>query len=248
MTHTFEVKGMTCNSCRAKVAKAIERIEGIQSVSITLEPPEAVIAMSKHVPVALLNKALAAEGNYSLSEIEGSRTGMSIAANPLPTPEEKKPFLTAYKPILLVFAFLLGTTVLSEIHKGGFNPERAMSFFMGSFFLVFSFFKLLDLKGFAYSYMSYDIVAARWLAYGFIYPFIELSLGVAYMMHFYPALTNAVTGIVMGISSIGVAKTLLDRKPFKCACLGTVFNLPMSNITLIEDALMAAMAVFMLIG
>ena len=123
----------------------------------------------------------------------------------------------------------------------------AMHLFMGGFFLVFSFFKMLDLKGFAYSYMSYDIVAKKWLAWGFIYPFIELSLGLAYLFHFAILEATIVTLVVMSISSIGVIKSLLEKKKIQCACLGTVFNLPMSNITLIEDLLMVLMAAVMLI-
>lgn len=106
---------------------------------------------------------------------------------------------------------------------------------------------MLDLKGFAYSYMSYDIVAKKWLAWGFIYPFIELSLGLAYLFHFAILEATIVTLVVMSISSIGVIKSLLEKKKIQCACLGTVFNLPMSNITLIEDLLMVLMAAVMLI-
>ena len=155
--------------------------------------------------------------------------------------------LTAYKPILLVFGYLIGMTLLNELFKSRFNLMAAMHLFMGGFFLIFSFFKLLDLKGFAYSYMSYDIIAKKWIGWGYIYPLIELSLGVAFLFHFAILEATIITLVVMSVSSIGVIQSLIAKKKIQCACLGTVFNLPMSNITLIEDLLMVLMAAAMLI-
>ncbi len=117
---------------------------------------------------------------------------------------------------------------------------------MGGFFIVFSFFKMLNLRGFASSYASYDVIAKRWMPYGYVYPFIELALGVAFLLRFKPFATNLATVVVMAISSIGVIQSLLQKKKIQCACLGTVFNLPMSSVTLIEDLLMVGMAVAML--
>jgi hypothetical protein len=117
---------------------------------------------------------------------------------------------------------------------------------MAGFFLVFSFFKLLDLKGFADSYSTYDIVARNWKGWGYVYVFIELALGLAFLTGFNPFLTNAITLVVMTISIIGVLQSVLNKRKIKCACLGTVFNLPMSTITIIEDALMILMSGIMI--
>ena len=121
------------------------------------------------------------------------------------------------------------------------------------FFLSFSYFKLINLKGFADSYNMYDIVAKRIKAWGYIYPFMELALGIAYATKFSPFVTNIATVIIMGISSIGViiqvdpfGKSVVNKKKIQCACLGAVFNLPMSTITIIEDLLMVVMAVVMI--
>jgi hypothetical protein len=128
------------------------------------------------------------------------------------------------------------------VRAGGFVWGRAMGNFMGAFFLAFSFFKLLDLRGFADAYRGYDVVARRLPAYGYVYPFIELLLGAAYVTGFQPFATNLVTLVVMAVSSVGVIRSLLDKRAIRCACLGTVFNLPMSTVTLVEDGLMVAMA------
>jgi len=110
--------------------------------------------------------------------------------------------------------------------------------FYGCVFLVFSFFKLLNLKAFAESYASYDIIAKRWLGWGYLYAFIELSLGLAFLVDIEPFLTNIITFLVMGISIVGVVQSVLNKRKIQCACLGAVFNLPMSTVTIIEDGLM----------
>ena len=122
-----------------------------------------------------------------------------------------------------------------------------MNNFMAGFFITFSFFKLLNLKAFAETYSMYDIVAKRIKAYGFIYPFIELALGIAFLTRFNPIATNIATLIVMSISIIGVLQSVLNKRKIQCACLGAVFNLPMSTVTIIEDALMIVMSGIMLL-
>jgi hypothetical protein len=117
---------------------------------------------------------------------------------------------------------------------------------MAGFFIVFSFFKLLNLKGFSNSYAMYDIVAAKWKGWGIVYPFVELGLGIFYLINVQPILINWITIIVLGVSSIGVIQSNLKKQKIKCACLGDVFNLPMSTVTIVEDLLMVLMAVLML--
>ena len=147
-----------------------------------------------------------------------------------------------YYPLVLILLYLVVTVAIAAWNSGSFSLQQAMNIFMGSFFMAFSFFKLLDLEGFAKAYSKYDLLASRWVEYGYIYPFIELSLGVLYLTGYYPLCTNALTLAVMGAGSIGVVRKILHKNPIQCACLGTIFNLPMSKITLVEDLSMAAMA------
>lgn len=62
----------------------------------------------------------------------------------------------------------------------------------------------------------------------------------------YPVATNISTALILGISSIGVIKSNMDKKKIKCACLGDVFNLPMSTVTIVEDLSMVGMSLIML--
>jgi hypothetical protein len=139
-------------------------------------------------------------------------------------------------------AFLAGAVLLVAWRGGGWDWREAMLDFMAGFFLVFSFFKLLDLRGFADAYRSYDIVARRSRAYALAYPFMELALGVGYLMRWEPTITHAATLVLMLVGSVGVLRALLDKRAIRCACLGTALNLPMTTVTLVEDLGMAAMA------
>jgi hypothetical protein len=151
-----------------------------------------------------------------------------------------------YFPLMLVFLYFAGFVALSQISAGRWRPMASMNAFMGGFFIVFSFFKLLNIRGFADSYRTYDIVARKLPAYGYLYPFIELTLGACYFTATAPLATNLANCAVMSVGAIGVARTLLSKNRIQCACLGTVFNLPMSKITLVEDLLMAGMSAVMI--
>lgn len=93
----------------------------------------------------------------------------------------------------------------------------------------------------------YDIVAKKWKGWGYVYAFTELGLGIAFLTGFNPIVANAVTLVVMTVSIVGVLQSVLNKRKIKCACLGDVFNLPMSTITIIEDALMIGMSAAMLL-
>ena len=112
---------------------------------------------------------------------------------------------------------------------------------------MFSFFKLLNLKGFAESYVMYDVVARKIPIWAYIYAFTELILGLAFLTGFNPLITNSGTFLVMSVSIIGVLQSVLNKKKIQCACLGVIFNLPMSTVTIIENALMIIMSGLMII-
>ena len=227
---------MTCGGCVNRVKTTLA--DFAEHVEVTLNPPQATLT-NLQADLGELNAALAQVGKYQLSHIDPAPVANIHA------PEQQSWFAT-YKPLLLVFAYILLVTLAVEIANGEFVLHRWMPNFMAGFFLVFSFFKLLDLRGFASSYAMYDLLAKKIPAYGFIYAFIELGLGTAYLLAWQPMLISAVTLAVMSFSSIGVIMAVMNKQKIRCACLGTGFNLPMTTVTIIEDLLMAAMAAWML--
>jgi copper chaperone CopZ len=234
MTHTYQLNGMTCSSCEGKVKKALELVDNVTHVSVSKEANTATVSMEKHIPLSELQNAL--DSKYQISAIDHNETV-----------EQTRSWFETYKPILLIFFYISLVTGLIQFTNHHFDYMQAMQHFMAGFFLVFSFFKMLNLKGFAESYMMYDVLARKIPVWGYLYAFIELGLGISYLLNFNPIFTNAVTFIVMSISIIGVLQSVLNKQKIQCACLGAVFNLPMSTVTIIEDGLMIAMSLIMLL-
>lgn len=155
--------------------------------------------------------------------------------------------LKNFLPLIIIFSIILMLTITKQIVTGTWNLHDFMYDFMGLFFIIFGFFKVLNLSTFAQAYASYDLIAAKSIIYAYAYPFIELTLGVLYVLRRYPMFTNTATIIIMLISAAGVAYALSQREQITCACLGTLFKIPMTYVTLAEDLLMAAMAGYMLL-
>ena len=242
MKQTYSITGMTCTGCQAKVANLLQQIQGIKRVTVNLAAAEAEIDLDKHIPIEQLKNVLKDYPKYQIHEkINTTKKPHTTLARPTSS------WLTTYYPLLLIVGYIVVVSLIASFKNDLLDINEWMNSFMAGFFIVFSFFKLLDIRGFAVSYAMYDIVAKRIRYYGFVYPFIELALGIAYLTHFNPVLTSIATIVIMGISLIGVIKSVVNKQPIQCACLGTVFNLPMSTITIIEDLGMIMMAVMLLI-
>lgn len=147
----------------------------------------------------------------------------------------------SYAPLLVVVAMILIASLISS-SQGVFSIEKFLLDFMTGFFLVFGSFKLMDLKGFADGYSTYDLLAQRVFAYGYLYPFIELLFGFLMFGGYHPAWLLWSEFGVMIFSGIGVTLKIAKGEEFQCACLGTFLKVPLTYVTLIEDFGMALLA------
>jgi copper chaperone CopZ len=251
-TVSYSLTGMHCGACVGRVTKALEPLAS--KVTVTLTPPLATIEDAR-ANFSELSAAVSSAGKYMLMPQDQDQAKAQPSSVPVPIDS----WFSTYKPLLLILFMLTAVSLLVQLgmpaSQGAVNGRGAaisghefMRFFMAGFFLVFGFFKLLDLNAFANAYQSYDLLAARWRAWGLIYPFIEIALGFAYLANFQPVLTHWLVIVVMGFSSIGVIRAVLSKSKIQCACLGTVFKLPMSTVTIVEDVGMVLMAAFMLIS
>ena len=234
MIRTYTINGMTCEGCVAKVTYLLEQHSNISLAEIELKNNTATLTVEKEIAIDELRRLFEAHPKYTITF---SNTNED---------KQNKHVFTTYKPLLLIFLFIAATTAIVSIDNGKIDVMLWMQYFMAGFFIVFSFFKFLNLTGFAESYAMYDILAKRVKVYGLVYPFIELILGVAYLTGFEPTITYIATICIMAFSSIGVIQSVLDKKKIRCACLGAVFNLPMSMVTIIENLIMVLMALIML--
>lgn len=243
MTQEYIVEGMTCNGCKTKVQSLVEQIAGEGNVNVDLETGKIEITSDTIVPVHALQSALEKFPKYTVSE-----PAEQVITPTVLSEEDTWTWFEKYRPILTLFAFITLGSLIAGFQGGGFEIMPFMRIFMAGFFLAFSFFKFLDLKGFAQSYAMYDIVAKRLPIWGYIYAGIELLLGLAFAANFHLEIVLWVTLIVMSVSIVGVLQTVLKKQRIQCACLGVVFDLPMSTVTVIEDSLMIAMSAWMLIA
>ncbi|MGH7133925.1 MAG: heavy-metal-associated domain-containing protein [Phycisphaerales bacterium] len=244
MKTTLDIQGMHCAACVDRLTGALGKVPGVKSVHVTLSPPRAEVESDGPAPVEALDRAARAAGRYSVvapstpSVDAGSGGAMHEHAGVAATGGAKP----SLYPLILIVAFIAGIAGTATFVRGDGSWHTFMLDFMAGFFLVFSFFKLLDLRGFADAYQTYDIVAKRSRVYALVYPFIELALGVAYLVRWQPTVTNSVALGLMLIGSVGVLRAVLSKRAIRCACLGTALNLPMTTVTLVEDLGMAAMA------
>ena len=162
----------------------------------------------------------------------------------LAMPQIKAPenFWVTYKPLILVASFVIGVTALIEVRAGELFPMRAMDNFMAGFFIFFSFFKFLNLQAFADAFSTYDVLAKRSRTYALAYPFVELALGVLFALGLFTVLANILTVVLMAVGNYGIWLVLKRKGTIQCACLGTIFKLPMTKVTLFENTFMMFMA------
>jgi hypothetical protein len=157
--------------------------------------------------------------------------------------------IVAYKPLIIIVGMITLVTLvlmLKDFQSGMFMWEDVMANFMAGFFLVFAGFKLLDLKGFADAYATYDILAKRVHGYGYVYPFIELGLGLLFLVGNESTPLLVATLALMTFSGLGVLQKLAAKEEVHCACLGTLIKVPLTSVALVEDFGMAVMTLAML--
>ncbi|WP_299679155.1 MauE/DoxX family redox-associated membrane protein [uncultured Dokdonia sp.] len=235
MEHSYTIKGMTCNGCRAGVERDLKALPEVQDVVVSLEREEAVIRMD--APIAITSLQAGLKPKYTIKE----KTEKQVVDSTTEVPLSKWAQL---RPLFLIFGYI--TIASIAMHYKTWNTQEAMLDFMGLFYIVFSFFKFLDLRGFVTSFRMYDPLAHKLKVYGWIYPFIELGLGILFLLRLEIPVALVTTLVILGITTIGVTRSLLYKQEIQCACLGTALKLPMTEATFIENAIMIAMAVFML--
>lgn len=253
---TLEAKSTTvsvqtnlrCQSCLSKVREGLDNADDVLEWSADLSDPRKIVTaeIASERPYEVLVRIIG-EAGYVAEPID---VPASTKEEPQETTQSTKeqPFsLTTYKPLVLVVGYVIGFTLAMCWASGIWTPGAMMRYFMGGFFLGFAFFKLLGIQAFADAFSTYDILAKRSRTYALAYPFLEFGLGAAYVLGLQPQIINSVTALVMAVGLVGVIAAVRRKRAIQCACLGTVFNLPMSAVTIVENSVMIAMAVAALI-
>jgi hypothetical protein len=152
-----------------------------------------------------------------------------------------------YTPLVLLFGVMIAVTLAEGAAHDAFVFEDYVRSFMAVFFTAFATFKLMDLKGFADGYATYDLLAMRARWYAYLYPFIELGFGLLMIADVQSDILLWIELAVMGFGGLGVAIKLAKHEQVQCVCLGTFLKVPLTFVTLIEDFGMAFVALALLV-
>jgi copper chaperone CopZ len=236
MKQNIKISGMTCESCVTSVTEKLIGLDQVEDLKIDLASGSVEMEVLKTQTLKNLSEVLSPKYIPSFE---------SKSDNSFPMKESTSKLKQLY-PLFLIFVYLVVGAVL--LQKNTLRITNFMIDFMGLFFVVFSFFKFLDYKGFPSVFAQYDPLAKRITLYGNAYPFIETVLGLMLLMRWQLNFAFIATIIILSITTVGVVYSLFDKNRIDCACLGTALKLPMTEATLIENILMLVMAVAMLLN
>lgn len=232
MKKTYYVHGMHCDGCITSVTELLNSLAGVKVIEINLVTGKVVVSVGDDISFEQLKDSLK-ETNYSLT-LEPSKTKYLFNV-----------WFYKYRPLIFAFFSVVVWTLFRQ-YINGWSLHYAMHDFMGGFFLLFGFLKVISWKKFAESYQGYDPLAMKLPLYAYIYPAIEILLGVAYQFRLgYESILNTTTVLILGIATLGIAKVLKRKEVVKCACLGGLFSIPITWFTVFENLLMIAMATYM---
>ena len=234
MRQNVKISGMTCQACVSSVTEKLISLDEVQDLKIDLAEGDVVLEVSKTLTLEKLTVVLLPKYIPSLE----TRSGSTVTMDQSPTK------LKQLFPLFLIFVYLIAASIF--LQKNSFRITDFMIDFMGLFFVVFSFFKLLDYKGFPNAFARYDPLAKRSAFYAKIYPFIETLLGLMLLLRWQLNFVLISTIAILTITTFGVVYTLFAKNKINCACLGTALKLPMTEATLIENSMMLVMAISML--
>lgn len=159
-----------------------------------------------------------------------------------------EPGATSYRPVAALFAMtaLMALAASTAAFGSPFTIHAAMWFIAFSM-CVLALLKLQDVDRFATMFLNYDLLARRWVPYATIYPFAEAAAGVLMVAGVLTWLSAPLALFIGGIGAVSVIKAVyIDKRSIKCACVGGSSNVPLGFVSLLENVMMVAMAVWML--
>ena len=157
------------------------------------------------------------------------------------------PDATSYTPVIALFAITaLMALAASFAAYGNVFTLHAAEWFISFSMIVLALLKLQDVDKFATMFLNYDLLAKRWVPYASIYPFAEGLAGVLMTAHAFDWLSIPVALFIGGIGAVSVFKAVyIDKRDIKCACVGGSSKVPLGFVSLTENVMMVAMALWM---
>ena len=233
MKEIYKVTGMTCQGCADSISKAISSEPYIHNVNVDLENNKLYLESNKKVSLNELNLIIKSLENYKIINESFFNSFTE--------------YFSSKRSLLIALSIVLVSSVSIQISKDIFSIKDLMISYMGIFFLIFSFLKLVDVKGFSESFTKYDLIAKAIPRFAILYPFFELILALTFLSKTFLFLAYLFTLIFMTSQFFGVFISLKRKEIIRCACMGSSINLDISSLTLIENLIMIIMSAYMLI-
>ena len=159
----------------------------------------------------------------------------------------RDPKALTYKPVIAVFAMTaLMALAASYAVSGTPFTVRAGEWFISFSMCVLAILKLRDVESFSSMFLGYDLLARRWVPYSYVYPFAEALAGILMIAHAFKFISVPVALFIGTIGAVSVIKAVyIDKREIKCACVGGDTNVPLGFVSLTENLMMVAMALWM---
>ena len=234
MSQKFQIQGMTCLGCADTIQTRLRKESNVISAEVSFENKELLLDSKVPVDDEYIDSIISNLGNYNVKNQNANLFSKFLS------------HLNSKKPILLALTIVIVSSLSIQTPLRNFNLDNWFITYMGLFFMLFSFLKLLNIKGFSITFSRYDLLGKNIPGFAVSYPFLELCLGVAFLTNSLLITANLATLIFMISQCIGVGNVLRKKEIIQCACLGSSINLPVSYLTLIENLVMVSMSSYML--
>lgn len=155
---------------------------------------------------------------------------------------------TTYQPVIAIFGttFLMALAI-SWLTTGAIEPAMTIKMFIATSMCVLAIQKLRDLYSFSNQFITYDLLAMRWVRYAYIYPFVEMLAGICMIAGVFIYIAAPAALFIGTLGAISVFKAVyIDKRDLKCACVGGDSNVPLGFISLTENLMMMAMGLWMI--
>jgi hypothetical protein len=159
----------------------------------------------------------------------------------------KDPDATSYRPVIVLFS-LMALMAMAASHAAFGSPFmiRAVEWFIAFSMVALAMLKLQDVEKFSTMFLNYDLLARRFVRYGYVYPYAEAGAGLLMVAGMLNWLSVPVAFFIGAVGAISVFKAVyVDRREIKCACVGGSSNVPLGFVSLTENLMMIAMVVWM---
>ena len=158
---------------------------------------------------------------------------------------------TTYQPVIAMFSAALFLAVATNWRStGSLQWLPIVEMFVAFAMVILAVQKLKDLVAFSNQFLSYDLLAQKWVRYAYVYPFVEFLAGVA-MVSAVPTLTLISAPLALFIGSVGAVSVIkavyVDKRELKCACVGGNSSVPLGFVSLSENLAMIGMSIWMLV-